>query len=69
MGRYEYFHLNNDMFREAAAGFCQTILDISEAEQTKVKQVMEEIEQNIVERLNGMDKRDDGNSKLPNNQE
>jgi len=56
------------MFRQAAAGFFQTILDIAEPEQLKVKQAMEEIESNLLDKQNGIDKKDDG-AKFSANQE
>ena len=63
MGEFEYYHFNYEMFKKAAISFCLSIIDYVEPEQTKVKQIVEEIEQNI---LKPNDKRDD---KLPGNKE
>jgi hypothetical protein len=62
VGRYEYLHFNYEMFREVAISFCQTILDLADPEQTKVKVVMDEIEQNFL-KLPEINKKDDGTNK------
>lgn len=58
MGEYEYYHFNYEMFKKAAVSFCISLVDLCEPEQTKVKQIMEEIEQNIL-KPSGNDKKDD----------
>jgi len=57
MGKYEYFHFNYDMFNETALGFCQSMLDLTEPEQNKVRSALEEIEQNS-NKANGIEKKD-----------
>lgn len=54
------------MLKELADSFCYSILDMNDPDQTKVKQTMEEIEQNIIK---GIDKRDENVQKVSNNQE
>jgi len=65
MGEYEYYHFNYEMFKKAAVSFCTSLVDLCDPEQTKVKQIMEEIEQNIL-KPSGNDKKDD---KGPGNKE
>jgi hypothetical protein len=60
-GKYEYFHFNPEILREAASGFCQSILDMIEPEQTKVKQAMDEIESSNIDRMNGVEKKEEPN--------
>lgn len=57
-GKYEYFHFTYDMFKELADSFCASILDVADPDQTKAKQVSEEIDQNII-KTGGMDRKDD----------
>lgn len=65
-GKYEYFHFTYDMLKELADSFCYSILDMNDPDQTKVKQTMEEIEQNIIK---GIDKKDENIPKASNQQE
>lgn len=44
-GKYEYFHFNQDIYKEIAHSFCNSIIDCFEPEQIKVKKVLEEIDQ------------------------
>ena len=52
--------------KELADSFCYSILDMNDPDQTKTKQVMEEIEQNIIK---ANDKRDENIQKVGGNQE
>jgi len=65
VGEYEYYHFNYEMFKKAAVSFCVSLVDLCDPEQTKVKQIMEEIEQNILKPSG--DKKDDSNK--PSNKE
>jgi len=65
-GKYEYFHFTYDMLKELADSFCYSILDMHDPDQIKTKQVMEEIEQNIIK---GNDKRDETVQKAGGNQD
>lgn len=47
-GKYEYKHFNLDNYRAMAEGFCLTIYDMYEPEQSKVKQVMSDLDQNLL---------------------
>lgn len=42
-GKYEFKHFNLDNFRSMAEGFCLTVYDMYEPEQTKVKQVLSDL--------------------------
>ena len=42
-GRYEFYHFNNSICKEIAHGFCQSLEDLFEPSQTKVKQAQEEL--------------------------
>lgn len=65
MGRYEYFHFNIDMLKEAAHAFFYTVMDLIDPEQIKVKQSMEEIEQNTLEKLASNEKKDENSKNAP----
>lgn len=56
------------MFKELADSFCASILDLAEPDQTKTKQVMDEIEQTII-KGSETNKRDGNTGKGANNQE
>ena len=56
------------MFKELADAFCSSIIDLSEPDQTKVKQVSDEIEQTIL-RAGNLDKKEENPIKSTNNQE
>jgi hypothetical protein len=43
-GEREYLHFNLDQFKEIAQGFCQSILELYDPDQVKVRQVSEELE-------------------------
>ncbi|CAD8070138.1 unnamed protein product [Paramecium sonneborni] len=59
-GKYEYFHFNLDIYKEIAQSFCLSIIDCYEPEQIKVKQVLEEIEQNSLKNQQKDDKNNSG---------
>ena len=62
-GKYEYFHFTFDMFKELADSFCHSILDFYDSDQTKAKQIQDEIEQTII-KAGSQDKKDEGFSKI-----
>lgn len=57
-GKYEYRHFNLANYRKMAEGFCNTIYDVFEPEQTKVTQALSDLEQNILK----FEKYDDADS-------
>lgn len=58
MGEFEYYHFHYEMFKKAAVSFCVSIVDLIEPDQTKVNQIVEEIEQTML-KSTGIDKKDD----------
>eukprot|EP00828_Plagiopyla_frontata_P003071 TRINITY_DN10789_c0_g1_i1.p1 TRINITY_DN10789_c0_g1~~TRINITY_DN10789_c0_g1_i1.p1 ORF type:complete len:218 (-),score=40.50 TRINITY_DN10789_c0_g1_i1:180-833(-) len=68
-GKYEYLHFNLEIYKEISWMFCHSIIDCFEPEQTKVKAVMEEIENMVVkqnEKKNVGDDSSDGDSDYSN---
>lgn len=53
------------MLKEAAHAFFYTVLDLIDPEQAKVKQSMEEIEQNSIEKLGANEKKDENSKPAP----
>jgi len=47
------------MFKELADAFCHSILDLCDSDQTKSKQIQDEIEQTII-KSGSLDKKDEG---------